>query len=37
MNVTRQQAGQSASWFRALGDPSTIVILNLHLLAAAGV
>ena len=34
MDVVREQAGVWASWFRALGDPSRIVILNL--LATAG-
>jgi DNA-binding transcriptional ArsR family regulator len=29
MNVTRDNAETWASWFRALGDPSRIVILNL--------
>jgi DNA-binding transcriptional ArsR family regulator len=29
MNLSRQQAGTWASWFRALGDPSRILILNL--------
>lgn len=34
MDVVREQAAVWASWFRALGDPSRIVILNL--LAVAG-
>jgi DNA-binding transcriptional ArsR family regulator len=34
MDVTREQAEMWASWFRALGDPSRILILNL--LATAG-
>jgi DNA-binding transcriptional ArsR family regulator len=29
MNVTRGEAATWATWFRALGDPSRIVILNL--------
>ncbi len=29
MNVSRNDAETWASWFRALGDPSRIVILNL--------
>ena len=29
MKVSRSDAGTWASWFRALGDPSRIVILNL--------
>lgn len=29
MNVSREEATTWASWFRALGDPSRIVILNL--------
>ena len=29
MNVSRQEAVTWASWFRALGEPSRIVILNL--------
>ena len=28
MNVTREQAETWASWFRALGDPSRVMILN---------
>ncbi len=34
MNVIRDEAQMWASWFRALGDPSRILILNL--LATAG-
>jgi DNA-binding transcriptional ArsR family regulator len=34
MNVVREEAETWASWFRALGDPSRILILNL--LAASG-
>jgi len=34
MNVTREDALVWAGWFRALGDPTRIVILNL--LATAG-
>jgi DNA-binding transcriptional ArsR family regulator len=34
MEVGREQAQTWASWFRALGDPSRILIL--HLLATAG-
>jgi DNA-binding transcriptional ArsR family regulator len=34
MDVAREQAEMWASWFRALGDPSRILILNL--LATAG-
>ena len=34
MDVAREQAETWASWFRALGDPSRILILNL--LATAG-
>lgn len=34
MNVSRQDAETWAPWFRALGDPSRILILNL--LATAG-
>jgi DNA-binding transcriptional ArsR family regulator len=34
MNVTRDEAETWAPWFRALGDPSRIMILNL--LASAG-
>ena len=29
MNVNRTQAEQWATWFRALGDPTRILILNL--------
>jgi DNA-binding transcriptional ArsR family regulator len=29
MDVTRQQATTWSSWFRALGDPSRVLILNL--------
>ena len=32
MNVTRNEAGTWATWFRALSDPSRILILN-HLAA----
>ena len=34
MTVERDQAETWASWFRALGDPSRIVILNLLATAA---
>jgi DNA-binding transcriptional ArsR family regulator len=34
MNVTRQDAEPWATWFRALGDPTRLLILNL--LATAG-
>jgi DNA-binding transcriptional ArsR family regulator len=34
MDVTREDAGTWASWFRALGDPSRIMILNLLATAA---
>lgn len=34
MEVSRDQAAEWATWFRSLGDPSRIVILNL--LATAG-
>ncbi len=29
MNVVREHAAEWASWFRALGDPTRIIILNL--------
>ena len=34
MNIDRENAETWATWFRALGDPTRIVILNL--LATAG-
>jgi DNA-binding transcriptional ArsR family regulator len=34
MDVTRQEAATWATWFRALGDPSRILILNLLATAA---
>ena len=34
MNVSREEAATWATWFRALGDPTRVLILNL--LASAG-